>query len=493
MRFLDRVLVCKEMTNLQAQRKLKDEMMVRASKRVLQGEWRKQKSNEDVAFVLWRSLYCLCSGPTHSSDRPFSGPATFVEDVRLELLAKYPLASAEMSQYVDDVAMNGCRDNVWQSLCDVVGLDWRRVCTMSFGKDWKNDVAAESESEFERDPTISIDLSEKQKMKKRMKKRNPFTWRLAHIECNLHSVLSLVEIPRFNTLDEMEERLVSCLSIAESNMPHGKNDGSLIPWLKELLRLYEIWSDDDPKASFRKGVSIANRLEGFGTGWYEIGSFYHKFGKYTKALHFWERDLIEKEQNSSTATNDGAIGACYNNIALIYDSMGKYNDALQYYERSLKLKEQAYGSDHPSVAQTLMGMGNVYGKMGKYNDALQYYERSLKLAEQAYGSDHPSVAQTLMGMGNVYGKMGKYNDALQYYERSLKLAEQAYGSDHPSVATTLMNMGSVYNRMGKYNDALQYYERSLKLKEQAYGSDHPSVAETLNNMGSVYDSYGQVQ
>ena len=135
MRFLDRVLVCKEMTNPQAQQKLKDEMMVRASKRVLQGEWRKQKSNEDVALVLWRNLYCLCSGPTHSSDRPFSGPARFVEDVELELLAKYPLASKEMKQYVDDVAMNGCRDNVWQSLCDVVGLDWKRVCTMSFGKD----------------------------------------------------------------------------------------------------------------------------------------------------------------------------------------------------------------------------------------------------------------------------------------------------------------------------------------------------------------------
>ena len=79
--------------------------------------------------------------------------------------------------------------------------------------------------------------------------------------------------------------------------------------------------------------------------------------------------------------------------------------------------------------------------MGKYNDALQYYERSLKLAEQAYGSDHPSVAETLMGMGNVYDAMGKYNDALQYYERSLKLKEQAYGSDHPSVAHTLNNMG----------------------------------------------------
>ena len=51
--------------------------------------------------------------------------------------------------------------------------------------------------------------------------------------------------------------------------------------------------------------------------------------------------------------------------AIVYRKMGKYNDALQYYERSLKLKEQAYGSDHPSVAQTLNNMGSVYDSYGQ--------------------------------------------------------------------------------------------------------------------------------
>jgi len=54
------------------------------------------------------------------------------------------------------------------------------------------------------------------------------------------------------------------------------------------------------------------------------------------------------------------VAASYNNIGMVYDSQGKYEEALEVYQKALEIRTRVFGSDHPDVANSCLGIGNVY-------------------------------------------------------------------------------------------------------------------------------------
>ena len=54
------------------------------------------------------------------------------------------------------------------------------------------------------------------------------------------------------------------------------------------------------------------------------------------------------------------MAASYNNIGMVYDSQGKYEEALEVYQKALEIRTRVFGSDHPDVANSYLGIGNVY-------------------------------------------------------------------------------------------------------------------------------------
>jgi len=71
-----------------------------------------------------------------------------------------------------------------------------------------------------------------------------------------------------------------------------------------------------------------------------------------------------------------------------------------------------------------------------------------------FGYEHPSVATSLMNIGNVYCEQCKYEIALVEYHKSLDIKIQIYGQDHPDVVMAHNNIAVVYRKLHKYEEAL---------------------------------------
>jgi len=69
-----------------------------------------------------------------------------------------------------------------------------------------------------------------------------------------------------------------------------------------------------------------------------------------------------------------------------------------------------------------------------YDLALQYYFRSHQILLATLDVDHPDVAESLNGMGNVYNSLGQYDKALNCYDRSLKISLATHGENHLEIA-----------------------------------------------------------
>ncbi|CAF4114192.1 unnamed protein product, partial [Rotaria sordida] len=220
-----------------------------------------------------------------------------------------------------------------------------------------------------------------------------------------------------------------------------------------------------------------------------LGWAYNDMGEYLKALSSYERSL--EIRKIALPPNHPELAASYNGIGNVYAGIGEYSKALSYYEKALEIKKIALPPNHPDLASSYNNIGLVYENMGEYSKALSSYERSLEIRKIALPPNHPDLAASHGNIGNVYINMGEYSKALSSHERSLEIQKIALPPNHPDLASSYNNIGSVYNNMGEYSKALSSYERSLEIRKIALPPNHPDSASSYNNIGTVYRRMGE--
>ena len=103
---------------------------------------------------------------------------------------------------------------------------------------------------------------------------------------------------------------------------------------------------------------------------------------------------------------------------LVYDYQGKYAEAERLHKRALAIKEQAFGENHPDLADSLNNLAGVYNAQSKYAEAEGLYQRALAIYEAKLSKDHPSVARILNNLGNLHGAAGNSKKALLYSRKA---------------------------------------------------------------------------
>ena len=58
------------------------------------------------------------------------------------------------------------------------------------------------------------------------------------------------------------------------------------------------------------------------------------------------------------------------------------------------------------------------------------------------GPEHPDVAASYTGLGNVYDRQGKHEEALGTQSKALEIRLKVLGPDHPDVAASYNSLGS---------------------------------------------------
>ena len=114
---------------------------------------------------------------------------------------------------------------------------------------------------------------------------------------------------------------------------------------------------------------------------------------------------------------------------------------------------------------------------------------TLRLRLETYDSctgDHPHVAKSYFGLGNVYNRQGQYERALEYYHKALEIDIKVSGQDHLDVAKTRENMAIIYQNQGLYDQALEIYKSVLETKIRVCGHDSPDVCDSFYNLACAH-------
>jgi len=87
--------------------------------------------------------------------------------------------------------------------------------------------------------------------------------------------------------------------------------------------------------------------------------------------------------------------------------MGHYDRAEQLAERAVSVNEKALSPDHPSVAESLLGLGSVFVKEKKYSDADAAFQKALGIYDKSQGPGSMNAMRTVFALLGVYSLEGK--------------------------------------------------------------------------------------
>ncbi len=146
--------------------------------------------------------------------------------------------------------------------------------------------------------------------------------------------------------------------------------------------------------------------------------------------------------------------------------------------------EALKGALHPDSAALRFNIGNVLMTMTRFDEAEPYYLQALERREKLLGPEHPDVAESLTGLGDLWKERGQPGKALSYLARSLEIyTRKAPGT--LSWAMTEGDMADCLRGLGRYDEALAHARAGLNVLEARLGRDHAYVAMLLIIWGDI--------
>ncbi|MEK7487333.1 MAG: tetratricopeptide repeat protein, partial [Planctomycetota bacterium] len=180
-------------------------------------------------------------------------------------------------------------------------------------------------------------------------------------------------------------------------------------------------------------------------------------------------------------------------LAGLLQTKGDYESAESLIRRALEMRKNAFGKDHPDVAQSLNSLANLLLAKGDYEGAEPLYRRTLEIYEKVFGKDHPDLAGSLNSLANLLFAKGDYERAEPLYRRSLEIYEKVFGKEHPDVVGTLNNLANLLRAKGDYERAEPLYRRTLEMREKMLGKWHPYVAISLHSLAGLLQIKGDYE
>lgn len=140
-------------------------------------------------------------------------------------------------------------------------------------------------------------------------------------------------------------------------------------------------------------------------------------------------------------------------------SAAKYPEAIAAARKLVPLEEQHLGTEHPYLANTLVGLVNALLRAKQLADAEAVAERALGIRRKQLGDKHPDSANAAWQVTESLLQQRKYNDALSAIELE-KTLDRASGK-HESAAWAESARGRCLTALRRKDEAIAAFRASL--------------------------------
>lgn len=214
-----------------------------------------------------------------------------------------------------------------------------------------------------------------------------------------------------------------------------------------------------------------------------IGIYYCKLSKYSKALACFKEALIISQEADQTGLDKSA---CLNNLGVIYKEIGDYDRSLWHLKEALKFDTRL--KNDPGISMDLNNIGAVSRIKGETSGikeylhlALNYYNESLKITRKI--EDKELEIENLNNLGLLYSTLNNYIKSIENYESALRIAIKM--KDFSRLCNICNNIGHVYLDLGNPKEAQRYYHQALEVAFLADKNDF--LWETYFGLGQCLE------
>jgi tetratricopeptide (TPR) repeat protein/DNA-binding XRE family transcriptional regulator len=307
-----------------------------------------------------------------------------------------------------------------------------------------------------------------------------FRYSLIQRNANTISMHRLVQTVLKESMDPQTqhtwaERTVRTVNAAFPDTKDGGTDIHFQPYLPHiqecatLIKHYNLYSPESARLLFQAGYFL----------------FFHGFHPQSQLLH--QQALTIREQ--IFGSDDPSVADSLNALAILARNRSDYEQAEKLYQQALAIREKRLGPHDLATAESLNNLGVLYRNQGKYEMAEPLLRQALNIREQLLGSEHLDTLYCFLNLAKLYLEQHKYEHAQSLLSQALETGE-ALGIAHPLIAHNLNLLARLFCEQEDYEEAETLWKRSLAIMEQTLGLEHPATAGVLNDLAELYAIQG---
>jgi CHAT domain-containing protein/tetratricopeptide (TPR) repeat protein len=221
-----------------------------------------------------------------------------------------------------------------------------------------------------------------------------------------------------------------------------------------LLKYLDKYANDVNKAA-----KIYNRL---GLIYMEINNSEKSLKYLLKAhdLYHSNKSLVDSSEYALNLISLGVINCNSKNYQL----------SKEYYLQYVKLSKQNKDIEKANLNSIVFyNMAVLYDALDSFEQAEFYFVKCIEI-ENKTKTNHPSYAESLLGLGLFYFDNNRYPEAKLYYDSALNIIQRTLDNHHPLYLKALLRQAE-YHIKFKYNKKAFVYYQDL----------HNSLTELVNN------------
>lgn len=198
------------------------------------------------------------------------------------------------------------------------------------------------------------------------------------------------------------------------------------------------------------------------------------------------RESLAQAKALLDARDGPLLGRVANNLAIALTRLGEYDAAAAELDAAERLIADAYGVEHPNVANVISGRANLRAIAGDFAGARAAFEQALAIKERALGADHPALLPIIRNLAQIARITGDRSSARRHLDRAAELARARYGPEHLELAALLEDLGNTLATGEAPAEAMPVLEEAMAIRRRRVGPDDPSLANNWLAQAKVH-------